>query len=307
MDMQFRALRFYTGTTASASAVDVNITDLPSYERMCILSNGNVGIGTSSPSIALDVPGGIATPGYHAQHTTTCSGLVKWTGTHLSWLHRCIALPVEKTEFSSSGYISMFTPASGTSITYYNGTTGVSSITTTADGFPVGQWQALWYIVTPGQANGTVNSQYVITDYPNDTWKPNSNWILLAAHNGDTAGGGSTYLKFMPTNGNFYKWIALPFVNSWADYGSTYTTGAYYRDGDGVVHLRGLIKNGTSTTICTLPEGFRPEGRLLTHCISNGYPASRIDIKTTGVVTLEHSTYDAGWLSLEGISFKAYQ
>jgi hypothetical protein len=487
MDMQFRALRFYTGTTASASAVDVNITDLPSYERMCILSNGNVGIGTtspignlsvvrdtvvagsqsfqrgmfykdgklqitppdlyngyplngdfitttryetdgttdytgaalgtdydsngssslyfktaasassctekvrilgngnvgigtidplgvltvksnysggtssgfcldatdgtvynlrlssyvhasaqvaykftvnnvdssvdalnfgyngnvgigtSSPSIALDVPGGIATPGYHAQHATTCSGLVKWTGTHLSWLHRCIALPVEKSEFGLSGYIDMYLPATGTSIIHYSGTTGVSSITTTADGFPIGTWEALWYVVTPGQSHATVNSQYVITDHHNDTWKPNSNWILLAVHNGDSAGGGSTYLKFMPTNGNFYKWIALPFVNAWVSYDSTYNPGSYYRDGDGVVHLRGLIKNGTSTTICTLPEGFRPEGRLLTHCISNGYPASRIDITTAGVVTLEHSTYDAGWLSLEGISFKAYQ
>ena len=50
MDMQFRDIRFYTGTTASPSAVDVNITDLPSYERMCILSNGNVGIGTTDPA-----------------------------------------------------------------------------------------------------------------------------------------------------------------------------------------------------------------------------------------------------------------
>ena len=49
MDMQFRALRFYTGTTASASAIDVNITDLPSYERMCITGAGNVGIGTNAP------------------------------------------------------------------------------------------------------------------------------------------------------------------------------------------------------------------------------------------------------------------
>jgi hypothetical protein len=269
--------------------------------------NGNVGIGTSSPSIALDVPGGIATPGYHAQHATTCSGLVKWTGTHLSWLHRCIALPVEKTQFGLSGYIDMYLPATGTSIIHYSGTTGVSSITTTADGFPIGTWEALWYVVTPGQSHATVNSQYVITDHHNDTWKPNSNWILLAVHNGDSAGGGSTYLKFMPTNGNFYKWIALPFVNAWVSYDSTYNTGAYYRDGDGVVHLRGLIKSGTSTTICTLPIGFRPEGRVLTRCISNGYPASRIDITTSGVVTLEHSTYNAGWVGLDGISFKAYQ
>ena len=57
MDMQFRDIRFYTGTTASPSAVDVNITDLPSYERMCITTTGNVGIGEESPTQLLHVRG----------------------------------------------------------------------------------------------------------------------------------------------------------------------------------------------------------------------------------------------------------
>jgi len=200
----------------------------------------------------------------------------------------------------------MYTPASGTSITYYNGSSGVSSITTTADGFPVGQWEALWYVVNPGQTNGTVNSQYVITDYPNDTWKPNSNWILLAVHNGDSAGGGSTYLKFMPTNGNFYKWITPTFENSWANYSTDYNYAGYYRDGDGIVRLRGLVKNGTtSATIFTLPVGFRPTKQELFVAISSATNVSRVDVKPTGEV--HHNGGSNGWFSLDGITFKAYQ
>tara|TARA_B100001564_G_C20470527_1_gene592415 strand:- start:46 stop:861 length:816 start_codon:yes stop_codon:yes gene_type:complete len=271
---------------------------------MCITHEGNVGIGTTNPSAPLDVPGGIASPGFQTQYGLTCAGLVTWTGTHLSWVHRIIAAPVEKTEFGASGYLDMYVPASGTSITYYNVNNTISTKTTTADGFPIGEWEALWYVVTPGQSNSTVNSQYVITNYINSLWKPNSNWLLLAVRSGETS--QQPYLKFIPTNGNYYTWIAPTFGTNWGNYGGTYNTAGYYRDGDGIVHLRGLVTGGSygsTGTIFTLPAGFRPGGRHLFSIISN-QAHGRLDIKSTGQVI---PYVGASWISLDGISFKAEQ
>ena len=276
-----------------------------SSEKMRITGSGNVGVGTTSPSAPLDVPGGIASPGFQAQYGLTCAGLVTWTGTHLSWAHRIIAIPVEKNEFGASGFLDMYVPTSGTSITYYNQNNTISTALTTADGFPIGEWEALWYVVTPGQTTSTVNSQYIITNYINSLWKPNSNWLLLAVRNGESS--QQPYLKFIPTNGNYYTWTGLPFVNSWTNYGGSYNPGGYYRDGDGIVHLRGLITAGTSYIICTLPAGYRPGYRVLTTGHTATYAACRVDITTGGEISLQYSTYNNGWVSLDGIHFKAEQ
>lgn len=296
-------LRFFTAPN------DTSQTSNNPYlinERMRIDSDGNVGIGTTSPSAPLDVPGGISTPGYHAQWSLSCAGLVTWTGSRLSWVHRVIAIPVEKTEFGDVGFIDMYMPASGTSITYYDGSTNTqTAVTTDAAGFPLNAWEALWYVVTPGQSNSTVNSQYVITDYRNSNWRPNSNWLLIAFVNGDTA--YEDHLKFIPTGGTFHVWTGLPFVNSWVNYSNEYNPGGYYRDGDGIVRLRGLIKSGTASTICTLPSGYRPGYRILTNGHTSSYTACRVDITTGGEITLQHSTYSNTWVSLDGIHFKAEQ
>lgn len=282
------------------------LNDGTEAQSMTIMNSGNVGIGTTDPSAPLDVPGGISTPGYHAQWSLSCAGLVTWTGSRLSWVGRVIAIPVEKTEFGYGGYIDMYVPASGTSITYYDGSTNTqTAVTTDADGFPLNAWEALWYVVTPGQSNSTVNSQYVITDYRNSLWKPNSNWLLIAFVNGDTA--YEDHLKFIPTGGTFHVWTGLPFVNSWVNYSNGYNPGGYYRDGDGVVYLQGLIKSGTASTICTLPSGYRPGYRILTNGHTSSYGACRVDITALGEITLQHSTYSNTWVSLDGIHFKAEQ
>jgi hypothetical protein len=217
-----------------------------------------------------------------------------------------VAVPVEKNEFAGSGHFDIDVPSSGTSITYYDGGTNTqTTVTTNSAGFPLNPWEALWYVVTPGEGAGTDNSNYVITEYRNSNWKPNSNWLLIAFVNGD-----STYqehLKFIPTSGTFYIWKALPFVYSWVNYDSVYTPGGYYRDNNGIVHLRGLIKSGTDDRICTLPAGYRPGYRILINGHTNYTGACRVDIKTDGLVTLEHATYSSTWVCLDGIHFKAEQ
>ena len=198
----------------------------------------------------------------------------------------------------------MYVPTSGTSITIYSGSSGSTTTTTTADGFPIGEWEALWYVVTPGQASSTVNSQYVITSYTNSTWKPNSNWLLLAVRSGETS--QQPYLKFIPTNANYYTWKTPAWGTNWGNYGNSYNTGGYYRDGDGIVHLKGLVTGGSygnSATLFTLPVGFRPGGRCLFTVITDN-AHGRLDITTTGQVI---PYVGSGWLSLDGISFKAEQ
>ena len=266
--------------------------------------NDRVGIGTTNPSAPLDVPGGIASPGFQAQYGLTCAGLVTWTGTHLSWVHRIIAIPVEKNEFGASGFLDMYVPTSGTSITHYDENNTITTKATTADGFPIEEWEALWYVVTPGQSTSTVNSQYVITNYGNSLWKPNSNWLLLAVRSGETS--QQPYLKFIPTNGNYYTWIAPTFATNWGNYGGSYNTAGYYRDGDGIVYLRGLVTGGSygsNETLFTLPAGFRPESRELFSVISD-QAHGRLDITADGQVI---PYVGSSWISLDGISFKAVQ
>ena len=57
------------------------------------------------------------------------------------------------------------------------------------------------------------------------------------------------------------------------NHGSGYNDAEYYKDPFGIVHLRGLIKDGTTTidtVIATLPLKYRPENRELIDTISNG-------------------------------------
>lgn len=101
-------------------------------------------------------------------------------------------------------------------------------------------------------------------------------------------------------------WITPTLVNGWMPYSAAYNTEGYYKDSFGVVHLRGLIKNGTTTpgtTLFTLPVGYRPVTRELLGTITNPNAIGRIDVNYTGVVTIELG--DIAWLSLDGLTFRA--
>lgn len=100
------------------------------------------------------------------------------------------------------------------------------------------------------------------------------------------------------------------FQNSWVNYNAHlvspyYATAGFYKDELGFVHLKGLVKSGTlSTIIFTLPEGYRPLERHLFDAQSDG-ANGRVDVSADGTVLQQGGS--TGYLSLEGIIFKAEQ
>jgi len=101
-------------------------------------------------------------------------------------------------------------------------------------------------------------------------------------------------------------WVNFTYTGTWVDYGGGYNPGSYRKDALGYVHLRGLVKSGTDgTSITTLPTGYRPEYRHLFVVESNDL-AGRLDVLTDGTVIPQAATTNPAWVSLDGITFKAY-
>lgn len=103
-------------------------------------------------------------------------------------------------------------------------------------------------------------------------------------------------------------WTGFTPSNGWVSYdgGSFFTTPGYTKGSDGIVRLKGLIKNGTTTDgtiIFTLPSTYQPAERTLTTAVCNPNVICRVDITASGNVVLYDA--NAGWTSLDGITFLA--
>jgi hypothetical protein len=109
---------------------------------------------------------------------------------------------------------------------------------------------------------------------------------------------GSTWTSVASTKQD--DWQAPSLSGSWANYGDGYSTTGYFRDKNGIVHLRGVLQSG-SGDIFTLPAGYRPAlGEI--HLVQANTGVARVDIETNGTVTLVDGS---PWISLDGITFRA--
>ena len=86
------------------------------------------------------------------------------------------------------------------------------------------------------------------------------------------------------------------------NYGNGTNPAAFYRDQLGRVHLQGTVVPGSGPALFTLPEGYRPAA-IENHLVATANGARLLTIAPTGEVG-DCLTPD-GWVSLDGISFRA--
>jgi hypothetical protein len=102
---------------------------------------------------------------------------------------------------------------------------------------------------------------------------------------------------------------------AWGNLIESFSSGAYYRDPSGVVHLKGVVKRtsvsctGTSGRIFVLPAGYRP-AKSSVYAVLSDDQLGVIYIETDdspggpgGRVRLQSGNPNA-WVSLDGISFR---
>jgi hypothetical protein len=120
--------------------------------------------------------------------------------------------------------------------------------------------------------------------------------VLAINWNGDWPGGVSIWQV---------GWETPALLNTWVYYGNPYNPPGYFKDSCGIVHLRGLVKSasGIGKVIFVLPAGYRPAYRQLHVSCTNPNASGRLDVETNGNVLALAG--DAGWFSLDGISFRA--
>lgn len=102
-------------------------------------------------------------------------------------------------------------------------------------------------------------------------------------------------------------WTNIPLANGWVYYGDSFQATPQYCRHNGVVILKGLVKNGSmvgDVGMGTLPVGCRPALQLHRATIANlAFAAFGI----TQAGTLTYKTGSNLWFSFDGTSFVAEQ
>lgn len=103
------------------------------------------------------------------------------------------------------------------------------------------------------------------------------------------------------------SWQNPALLGTWDVFDSSHNAPGYWKDSMGVVHLRGLVRNGTyNTALFTLPAGYRPVRREVLPAASwtgSAMTLGRLSVETNGNVI--PMVGGAGWFSLDGSTFRA--
>ncbi len=145
-------------------------------------------------------------------------------------------------------------------------------------------------------------SREVTRAYPGDT-------LVILRHDVTTKASrfGAFTLGYNPaTDINDDPYQPLTLQNGWTRFSTSYPTAGYWKDASGVVHVNGLIRDGTltnGTVIANFPAGYRPptqEMRISLSRTTGGVTGPiRLDLQSDGdlVISTELAIGNA-WLSL---------
>ncbi|MGB1274395.1 MAG: hypothetical protein ACPG77_01495 [Nannocystaceae bacterium] len=151
-----------------------------------------------------------------------------------------------------------------------------------------------------GEVGGHIDGDGVLYRYGGQAYIVVDDNLYIRDSGGDIKFHFNTNTGILGQDG----WTNAPLVQSWVNYGHGYNNAGYYRDKQGRVHLRGLVRNGSTggnSTIFTLPGGYRPQGREL-RVVQSADQVGRVDVLTNGRVV--PTSVQNGWVSLDGISFR---
>jgi len=97
---------------------------------------------------------------------------------------------------------------------------------------------------------------------------------------------------------------APAFTNNWVNFNAAYSSCAFMKDSLGFVHLKGMVKNGTTAaSIFTLPAGYRPAA-ISYYAIPSNDAWAEISLGSDGTVTKQSGGGNT-FASLDGITFRA--
>lgn len=155
----------------------------------------------------------------------------------------------------------------------------------------------VWHFHYPGTLpQATPTGGGASKDYAITISDDNESWAVWHAGNDGSGSGldadlldGLHAASFLRADATWGAWTALAFASGWSNHGGGYQNCQYRKYGD-VVALRGLaLSSSTSTTIATLPSGYRPSATRLyiawVYLPSGGAAARRLNISTSGVIT----------------------
>lgn len=168
------------------------------------------------------------------------------------------------------------------------------------------EFRSSQYLILPARAANGIN-QFGITEaasgnivargFNPSSWISTQTMYYPASHTDWT---NFSTVTGVPGNGQI--------GNSWTAYGGIHATPAYTKSSDGIVTMKGLIRNGSTasgTVIAQLPEGYRPHGgkTIRTVGMAHDNVNAVFDIYGDGRIVALKS--DATWTSLSSISFMA--
>jgi hypothetical protein len=109
------------------------------------------------------------------------------------------------------------------------------------------------------------------------------------------------YAGIYHTHNGSWIWSTTPLLGSWQNNSTGHNTAGYYKDIQGVYHLKGRVRGGDlGTAIFKLPSG--PDYIETRVAVSNDAP-SVVEIHPDGSV-IPVSGYPLLWISLDGITIK---